>query len=64
MNDDYAGICGITKEELLTQMSEDIGELAEKIGITKEQAIENSKSITMVITSLANHQTFSILTVC
>lgn len=43
MNDDYAGICGITKEELLTQMSEDIGELAEKIGITKEQAIEKLK---------------------
>lgn len=43
MNDDYAGICGITKEELLTQMSEDIGELAKKIGITKEQAIEKLK---------------------
>ena len=43
MNDDYAGICGITKEELLTQMAEDIEELAEKIGITKEQAIEKLK---------------------
>ena len=40
MNDDYAGICGITKEELLTQMSEDIEDLAEKRGITKEQAID------------------------
>ncbi len=43
MNDDYAGICGITEEELLTQMSEDIEELAEKRGITKEQAIEKLK---------------------
>ena len=43
MNDDYAGICGITKEELLTQMSEDIEELAEKRGITKEQAIDKLK---------------------
>ena len=43
MNDDYAGICGITKEELLTQMSEDIAELAEKRGITKEQAIDKLK---------------------
>ena len=43
MNDDYAGICGITKEELLTQMSDDIEELAEKRGITKEQAIDKLK---------------------
>ena len=43
MNDDYAGICGITKEELLTQMSEDIEELAEKRGMTKEQAIDKLK---------------------
>ena len=43
MNDDYAGICGITKEELLTQMSEDIEELAKKRGITKEQAIDKLK---------------------
>ncbi len=43
MNDDYAGICGITKEELLTQMSEDIEELAERRGITKEQAIDKLK---------------------
>ena len=28
MDDDYAGICGITKEELLTHMSDDIDMLA------------------------------------
>ena len=40
MNKEYAGICGITKEELLTQMSEDIDMLAEKQQITREETIE------------------------
>ena len=40
MEDEYAGICGITKEELLTQMSEDIDALAEKQEITREEAID------------------------
>ena len=40
MDDEFAGICGITKEELLTQMSEDIDALAEKQEITREEAIE------------------------
>ena len=39
MNDEYAGICGITKDELLNRMSEDIDVLAEAHGITREQAI-------------------------
>ena len=39
MDEAYAGICGITKEELLTQMSDDIDRLAEKMSITKEEAI-------------------------
>ena len=43
MNDDYAGICGITKDELLTQLSEDIEELAAGRKITKEQAIDKLK---------------------
>ena len=43
MNDEYAGICGITEEEMLTQMSEDIDELAKKRNITKEQAISKLK---------------------
>ena len=43
MNDDYAGICGITKEELLSQMAEDIEELALKRSITKEQVIDKLK---------------------
>ena len=40
----YAGICGITKEELLTQMSPDIDAFAEKLGKTREETIEALKS--------------------
>ena len=36
----YAGICGITKEELLTQMSDDIDELAENLEQSREETIE------------------------
>ena len=43
MDDEYAGICGITKEELLTQMSEDIDMLAEAQGISREETIEKLK---------------------
>ena len=40
MDDAYAGICGITKEEMLTQMSDSIDELAEKNNFTREEAID------------------------
>lgn len=43
MNKEYAGICGITKEELLTQMSEDIDMLAEDKGLTREATIAKLK---------------------
>ena len=43
MNDEYAGICGITKEELLTQMSEDIDELAKSQELTREETIAELK---------------------
>ena len=43
MSEEYAGICGITKEELLTAMSEDIDMLAAKHGITHEETIEKLK---------------------
>ncbi len=39
MNDDYAGICGITLDELLTQMSDDIDILASRLDISREQTI-------------------------
>ena len=43
LDDEYAGVCGITKEELLTQMSEDIDMLAEAQGITREETIAKLK---------------------
>ena len=39
MDDDYAGICGITMEELATQMSADVDALAEKLGKTREETL-------------------------
>ena len=43
MNKEYAGICGITKEELLTQMTEAIDMLAEAQEISREETIEKLK---------------------
>ena len=43
MRDDYAGICGITKEELLGSMSEDIDMLAEAKGLSREDTIAKLK---------------------
>ncbi len=43
MQDEYAGICGITKEELLTQMSEDIDVLAKARELTRDKTIEKLK---------------------
>ena len=39
----YSGICGITKDEMLTQMSDDIDELADKLKLTREQTIGKLK---------------------
>ena len=43
LDDEYAGVCGITKEELLTQMSEDIDVLTEAQGMTREETIAKLK---------------------
>ena len=43
MRDDYAGICGITMDELLDNMSEDIDALAEAQGLSREEAISKLK---------------------
>ena len=43
MNEEYAGICGITKEELLTTMSDDIDMLAKARGLTREETVEKLK---------------------
>ena len=40
MDDEYAGICGITKEELQTQMLEDVDALGEKLEMTRDEVFE------------------------
>ena len=41
MLDAYSGICGITKDEMLTQMSESIDTFAEKNCLTRDEAIDS-----------------------
>ena len=36
---EYATVCGISKEEMLTQMSDDIDALAERLGVNREEAV-------------------------
>lgn len=43
MDDEYAGICGITKEELLENMSDDIDMLAGALGYSREMMIVKLK---------------------
>ena len=43
MDDEYAGICGITKEELLENMSEDIDMLAKALGYPRDVTIAKLK---------------------
>ena len=43
MDEPYAGICGITKEEMLTQMSDDIDALAEHLEQSREETIQELK---------------------
>ena len=43
MDDEFAGICGITKEELLENMSEDIDMLAKALDYSREKTIAKLK---------------------
>ena len=43
MDETYSGVCGITKDELLTQMSVDIDLLSDKLKLTREQTIDKLK---------------------
>ena len=43
MRPDYAGVCGITEEEMLTQMTDYIDDFAQAQQITREEAIEGMK---------------------
>ena len=44
MDEPYAGICGITEEEMFTQMSGDIDELARRLKLGREETIAELKS--------------------
>ena len=39
MDEEYAGICGITKEELMTEMLPDVDALGERLGKTREEML-------------------------
>ncbi len=43
MDKEYAGICGITEEEMLTQLDAGIEALAEELGLTKDDAVRRLK---------------------
>ena len=43
MRPDYAGVCGITEDEMLTQMSDYIDDFAEGLQTTREEAIAGLK---------------------
>ncbi len=44
MDEPYAGICGITKDELLSQMGNDIDELAAKLELGREETVSELKN--------------------
>ena len=41
---EYAAVCGITEEEMRTQMDADIALLAERLGTTKDDALQQLKA--------------------
>lgn len=44
MNESYTAICGITEEEMLTQMSGDLGLLAERMKMNRDEALAKLKA--------------------
>lgn len=44
MNEPYAAICGVTEEEMQTQMSDDLNLLAERMKVTREEALAKLKN--------------------
>ena len=43
MNESYAAICGITENEILAQMKDDVGTLAQKLEVTSEEVLAKLK---------------------
>lgn len=44
MDEPYAAICGISEEEILTQMDNDLNLLAERMGLTREEVLAELKN--------------------
>lgn len=64
MRNDYAGICGITKEELESQMSADVDALAKKWARVESKHWKLYGSSMMDIILRCNPLIYSILIVC
>lgn len=60
MDTPYAGICGITKEELMTQMSDDIDRLSEKLSLSHDETLERLKQHYDGYHLHGHHQIYSI----
>ena len=43
MNESYAAICGITENEILVQMKDDVDALAQKLEVTSEEVLAKLK---------------------
>lgn len=61
---DYAAICGITAEELRTQMVPDVESLATRLGITAEEMLDKLKENYDGYHFRGRRPMFSILSVC
>ena len=44
MLEQYAAVCGITEEEILTQMSPDLDTLAQRLGLSREDTFAKLKA--------------------
>ena len=66
MDESYAAICGITENEMLTQMKEDVDRLAVKLDVTAEEALyklkENYDGYHFTYPSPDIYNPFSLLT--
>lgn len=64
MDEPYAAICGITENEILTQMKEDVDRMAVKLNITAEEVLAKLKENYDGYHSLIHRPTSIIHSVC
>lgn len=60
----YAAICGITEEEILTQMPYDLERLAERLKVSRNEVLAKLKTTMMAIISLGPQQIYTIRSAC